>query len=146
MCLHYLGEKRKEIGKKGTDRGEKGREVRKRRKGREKRFLVWIALSKPDLDEIDKIFEEYDAVMAKNVFPRNLFPILNATAILWRLQVSREKRRLLKLYSMCSLLLLLGAWYWHWWNQMAESGWCCLTSDRETDSDMVITANRQTDR
>ena len=39
LCLHYLGEKRKEIGKKGTEReGKKGRVVRVRRKGREKRF------------------------------------------------------------------------------------------------------------
>ena len=86
--------------------------VRVRRKGREggRFLLVSTALSQPDLDEIDKIFEEYDTSMAKNVLPGDLFPILDATAILWRLQV-RGEREDYSSYSTCSLLLLLGVWY-----------------------------------
>ena len=41
LCLHYLGEKRKEMGRKGAERGESGRVVRVRRKGREEeRFYL----------------------------------------------------------------------------------------------------------
>ena len=52
--------------------------VRVRRKGREggRFLLVSTALSQPDLDEIDKIFEEYDTSMAKNVLPGDLFLFL----------------------------------------------------------------------
>ena len=35
LCLHYLGEKRRELGKKGAERVESGRVVRVRIKGRE---------------------------------------------------------------------------------------------------------------
>ena len=41
LCLHYLGEKRKEMGRKGAERGgESGRVVRVRKNGREKRFYL----------------------------------------------------------------------------------------------------------
>ena len=44
-----------------------------------------------ELGETGKIFDEYDSTMEKNVLPGNLFPLLDASSLLWRLQVSHAK-------------------------------------------------------
>ena len=42
-----------------------------------------------DLNQTDKILEEFDQVMAPNMKPGNMFQLLDASSLLWRLNVSK---------------------------------------------------------
>lgn len=41
-----------------------------------------------DLDQIDELFAEYDQTLAPNVSSDNPFALLDASSLLWRLNVS----------------------------------------------------------
>ncbi len=40
-----------------------------------------------DLNQIDKLFEEYDKSLLPNISPNNAFGLLDASSLLWRLNV-----------------------------------------------------------
>ena len=41
-----------------------------------------------DIGDIDSVFHEYDSNMSQNVITENLFGLLDASSLLWRLEVS----------------------------------------------------------
>ena len=41
-----------------------------------------------DLEQLDKVLEEYDLVIAPSLSPNNLSGLLDASSMLWRLNVS----------------------------------------------------------
>ena len=44
--------------------------------------------SSADLNQIDKLFQEFDNMLVPNLSPENVFALLDASSILWRLNVS----------------------------------------------------------
>ncbi len=51
-------------------------------------FFVFCFIELLDLGDIDDVFREYDANLSKNVITANLFGLLDASSLLWRLEVS----------------------------------------------------------
>lgn len=53
------------------------------------RFLpIHFPFAIPDLGQIDKVLEEFDTVFVPNLTPGNFFPLLDASSLLWRMNVS----------------------------------------------------------
>ena len=46
------------------------------------------ALYLTDLGDMDAVFREYDSNLSKNVITENLFGLLDASSLLWRLEVT----------------------------------------------------------